>query len=99
VVFPDQQSWGTHVNVAGGAVARNARNREAAVKFLEYLSSDAAQTYFASGNNEYAAVPGVKLANPALDALGKFKAELIPIAVVGANSARVQQLLDRVGYK
>lgn len=99
IVFPNQQSWGTHVNVAGGAVAKHAKNREAAIKFLEYLSSDSAQAYFANGNNEYAVVPGVKLSNRALDAMGQFKAELIPIAVVGANSVRVQQLLDRVGYK
>jgi iron(III) transport system substrate-binding protein len=99
VVFPNQSSWGTHVNVAGGAVAKNAKNRAAAVKFLEYLASDSAQTYFANGNNEYPAVASVKLDNPALDAFGKFKAELIPISVVGLNSVRVQLILDRVGYK
>ena len=27
VVFPNQQSWGTHVNMAGGAVAKHAKNR------------------------------------------------------------------------
>jgi iron(III) transport system substrate-binding protein len=99
VVFPNQSTWGTHVNVAGGAVAKNAKNRAAAVKFLEYLASDSAQTYFANGNNEYPAVASVKLDNPALDAFGKFKAELIPISVVGLNSVRVQLILDRVGYK
>lgn len=99
VVFPNQQSWGTHVNIAGGALARHAKNRDAGVKFLEYLSTNSAQTYFANGNNEYPVVPGVKVTNPALDALGAFKAELIPISVVGLNSIRVQQSLDRVGYK
>jgi len=99
LVFPNQSSWGTHVNIAGGALARHAKNREAGVKFLEYLASDAAQGYFANGNNEYPVVRGVKLANPALDAMGEFKPELIPISVVGLNSVRVQQILDRVGYK
>ena len=99
VVFPNQASWGTHVNIAGAGVAKNARNREAAVKFLEYLAGDSAQTYFANGNNEYPAVPSVKLANPALDAMGAFKADLIPISTVGLNSVRVQQALDRAGYK
>lgn len=99
VVFPNQSSWGTHVNIAGGAVAKNAKNRDAAVKFLEYLASDEAQAYFANGNNEYPAVASVKLPNPALDALGKFKTELIPISVVGLNTVKVQQMLDRVGYK
>jgi iron(III) transport system substrate-binding protein len=98
VVFPNQSSWGTHVNVAGAAVARNAKNRDAAVQFLEYLASDSAQRYFADGNNEYPVVPGAK-PNAALSSLGVFKAETVPIAKVGANTAQVQQMLDRVGFK
>jgi iron(III) transport system substrate-binding protein len=99
VVFPNQQSWGTHVNVAGGAMARHARNRVAAVKFLEYLATDDAQRYFADGNNEYPAVSAVKISNPALDTLGTFKQELIPLSAVGQNTPKVQQMLDRAGYK
>jgi len=99
VVFPNQQSWGTHVNIAGGGVTRHAKNREAAVKFLEYLASDEAQAYFANGNNEWPTVKGLRIANPALDALGSFKAETIPVSVVGMNQVKVQQMLDRVGYR
>lgn len=98
VVFPNQNSWGTHVNIAGGAVARNAQHREAAVKFLEYLASDSAQRYFADGNNEYPIVPSVPV-NETLATMGRFKAETVPIAQVGANTAQVQQMLDRVGFK
>ncbi len=99
VVFPNQSSWGTHVNIAGAAIARHSPNLDAARQFLEYLSGDSAQTYFADGNNEWPAVASVKTSNPALEALGKFKAETIPVAVTGANQTKVQQMLDRVGYK
>ena len=99
VIFPDQQGAGTHVNVAGGAVAANAKNRAAAVKFLEYLASDSAQAYFANGNNEWPVVASVRPGNPALQTLGSFKQEAVPVAAVGANQAHVQQRLDRVGYK
>jgi iron(III) transport system substrate-binding protein len=99
VAFPDQQGVGTHVNVAGGAVAAHTKNRTAAVQFLEYLASDEAQAYFANGNNEWPVVRGVKVANVALDSLGDFKQEAVPVAAVGANQAKVQQMLDRVGYK
>lgn len=99
VVFPNQQSWGAHVNIAGAGVAKNAPHREAAVRFLEYLASDSAQGYFADGNNEWPAVATVKIGNRALAALGDFKAETVPVAQVGANTAKVQQMLDRVGYK
>ncbi len=99
VVFPNQASWGTHVNIAGAGMAKNAPHRDAARQFLEYLSSDQAQAYFADGNNEWPVVASAKTANPALDAMGKFKAETIPVAVTGQNQAKVQQMLDRVGYK
>jgi iron(III) transport system substrate-binding protein len=99
VVMPNQADHGTHVNVAGGAVARHAPNRAAAVKFLEYLSGNEAQAYFADGNNEWPVVPDIKLANPALDSLGRFKVETVPISVIGMNQVKVQQILDRVGYK
>jgi iron(III) transport system substrate-binding protein len=99
IAFANQQSWGTHVNIAGGAVARYAKNREAAVKFLEYLSSDAAQQHFANGNNEWPVVTGLRLNNPALDQMGDFKREAIPISVIGMNQVKIQKILDEIGYK
>lgn len=99
VIFPNQQDHGTHVNIAGGAVAKNAKNREAAVRFLEYLASDSAQNYFANGNNEWPAVAKLRPQNPALQALGDFKTESVPVSVVGMNQVKVQQMLDRVGYR
>ena len=103
VVFPNQNSWGTHVNIAGAAVARHAKNQGNAVKFLEYLASPSAQNYFANGNNEWPVAKGVNTDNPALKSMtggsGQFKSETIPISAVGANQVKVQQMLDRVGFK
>ena len=101
IVFPNQASWGTHVNIAGGAVARHAKNPAFAKQFLEFLASPAAQAYFANGNNEWPAAKGIKFNNPALEAMGgaTFKAETIPVSIVGMNQIKVQQMLDRVGYK
>ena len=102
VVFPNQQSWGTHMNIAGGAVAKHAKNQANAIKLMEYLASPEAQNYFANGNNEWPTAKGVEIDNPALKAMtnGKpFKSETIPISAVGANMTKVQQMLDRVGFK
>ena len=99
LVFPNQADAGTHMNIAGAAVARYAKNREAAVQFLEYLTSDSAQRYFADGNNEYPVLASARSENPALVAMGRFKAENVPIAKVGAATVQVQQMLDRVGFK
>ncbi|MGH8849052.1 MAG: Fe(3+) ABC transporter substrate-binding protein, partial [Polaromonas sp.] len=87
--------------IAGAAVAKNAKNTANAIKFMEYLASPDAQNYFANGNNEWPAVASVKVSNPALQAMtgGSFKSETIPISAVGTNQIKVQQMLDRVGYK
>jgi len=99
VVWPDQQGVGTHINVSGGGVLKNAPHKEAAVRFLEYLASNEAQRYFADGNNEWPVVLGIKVANPALEALGKFKADTIPVGSLAMYRAKAQVIFDRVGYR
>lgn len=99
VVLPNQDSYGTHMNIAGGAMARHTKNAAAAQKFLEYLASDAAQGYFANGNNEWPVVSSVRMNNRALDSMGNFKRESIPVAAVAGHIGKVQQMLDRVEYK
>ena len=101
VVFPNQGTSGTHVNIGGAAVAKHAKHPENAMLFMEYLASPFAQEYFANGNYEFPVAKGVKIENAALKAMGgdKFKAENIPLGVVAKNLTKVQQMLDRVGYK
>ncbi len=101
VVFPNQGTSGTHVNIAGAAVARHSKNPEHAIQFMEFLASPFAQDYFANGNNEFPAAKGVKVENAALKAIGgdNFKAENIPLGVVAKNITKVQQMLDRVGFR
>jgi len=99
VVWPNQQSFGSHINVSGGGVLKSAPHREAAVRFLEYLASDEAQIHFANGNNEWPVVRGVVLDNPALDAMGKFKPDALNVGVLSRNTALAQKLYDRAGWR
>ena len=99
VVFPNQASWGAHVNVSGAGVMKHAPNREAAVKFLEYLASDEAQRYFAEGNNEWPVVATVKTDNPVLRTLGEFRQDTLNVAVLGRNQPGSQRIYDRVAWK
>jgi iron(III) transport system substrate-binding protein len=99
VVFPNQGTWGTHVNISGAGVLKNAPHREAAVKFLEYLASDEAQRYFADGNNEWPVVESVKTENPVLQDFGDFKRDSLNVAVLGRNQPDSQKIYDRVGWK
>lgn len=97
-LFPNQDDRGTHVNVSGAGVLKNAPNREAAVKFLEYLASDEAQKFLADGNNEYPVVAGVAPAS-AVVGLGEFKADPVNVAVFGDNQPMAQKIFDRAGWK
>jgi iron(III) transport system substrate-binding protein len=99
VVWPNQKTTGTHINVSGAGIVKNAPNRAAAVKFLEYLSSDEAQAYFADGNNEWPVVKTAQVKNPALEALGPFKADVLPIGQLAANTALAQKVFDRAGWR
>ena len=99
VVWPNQATTGTHINVSGAGVLKHAPHKEAAVKFLEYLASDDAQRYFADGNNEWPVVSSVKVSNPALDALGKFKADTLPVKKLEMFQVKAQMIFDRAGYK
>lgn len=99
LIWPNQQSNGTHVNISGAGMLRHAPHREAAVKFLEYLASDDAQRYFADGNDEWPVVPGVKTDNPALAALGDFKADTLPIPDYAKHVTTAQKIADRAGWK
>lgn len=99
LVWPNQSSWGTHMNISGGGVLRNAPNKEAAMKFLEYLASDEAQVYFANGNNEWPVVKTAVAKNPELESLGKFKADALPIAEIATRMPAAQKLVDRAGWR
>lgn len=99
IIWPNQQSFGTHINISGGGMLKAAPNKESAVKFLEYLASDDAQRYFADGNNEWPVVPGVKTDNPALKALGSYKADTLPVPTLSKNAALAQKIYDRASWK
>jgi iron(III) transport system substrate-binding protein len=99
LVLPNQATWGTHVNISGAGVLKNAPHRQNAVKFLEYLASDDAQRYFADGNNEWPVVKSVRVDNPVLNALGDFKRDSVNVAVFGKNQPGSQKIYDRVAWK
>ena len=97
-VFPNQNDIGAHMNVSGGGVAANAPNRENAIKFLEYLTSEQAQQYFSAGNDEYPAVPGVGLA-PSVAALGIFRPDTIDLSDIAANVEAAVTVLNTAGWE
>lgn len=98
IVFPNQGDRGTHVNISAAGIARHSKNLEAARAYLEYLSTPAAQRYFAFGNSEYPAVAGVDWP-PEVAAWGKFKADSLNAGVFAKNNAEALKIMDRAGWK
>ncbi len=96
-VFPAQNAEGAHMNLSGGGVAAHAPNRENAIKFLEYLSSDSAQQYFSGGNDEYPSVPGVAI-SPSVAQLGLFRPDSVDLSAVAKNVPAAQKIFDKVGW-
>jgi iron(III) transport system substrate-binding protein len=99
LVWPNQKSYGTHINISGGGMLKTAPHKEAALRFLEYLAGDEAQAYFANGNNEWPVVKSSAVRNPALDSLGAFKADGLNVGVLSKNTALAQKVFDRAGWR
>ncbi len=98
VFWPNQKGRGVHVNISGAGVTRYAKNRDNAVRLIEFLSSPDAQSLFADANYEYPANPAAK-PHSLIAKWGAFKGDQVDVAAAGALQAAAVKLLDRVGYK
>jgi len=98
IIFPNQDGRGVHANIGGAGVVATAPNKENAVRFLEFLSSDTAQQIFAESNHEFPAVEGV-LKNPVLDSWGNLNIDDINVSVLGTNNPEAVKIFDRVGWR
>ena len=96
--WPNQDTTGVHVNVSGAGVTKHAKNKKAAVQFLEWLSSEKAQNLFADANMEYPANPKVEV-HEYVKAWGRFKASQQNLAAAGRLQPDAIKLMDRAGYR
>jgi iron(III) transport system substrate-binding protein len=109
---PEQQEWGnainvvlptftdgagTHVNISGAAIAKNAPNNENAIKLLEFLVSAEAQAIYAKANFEYPVLAGAEV-DPIIAALGELKPDPLPLHEIGVHRKDASVLVDKVGF-
>lgn len=99
IFFPNQETTGTHVNISGAGIISASKNKEAAVKFLEFLTSEETQEEFSALNYEFPANPSVEVQNEFLKSLGEFKSQDINLTVLGENSKKASQMMDEAGWK
>jgi iron(III) transport system substrate-binding protein len=98
VFWPNQNNGGVHVNISGAGVTRYGRNEQAAIKLLEFLSSDKAQNLFADVNMEYPANPRIE-ADSFVAAWGNFKQNPMNLVKAGELQTTATKLMDRAGYR
>ncbi|MFS2205364.1 Fe(3+) ABC transporter substrate-binding protein [Variovorax sp. Varisp36] len=92
------KSGGTHVNISGAAVAKNAPQRANAVKLLEFLVSEPAQALYAQTNYEYPVRKGVALDPIIASSIGELKADPLPVAEIAKYRKQASALVDKVGF-
>ena len=104
VFFPNQpgvagsDGRGAHINVSGAGVTRHADNRDGAVRLLEFLLSDEAQSAYAQANYEFPVRDDIALA-PEVAAWGEFVADDLALEALGANAQQATMIFDRVGWQ
>ena len=96
IIFPNQGNRGTHVNLSGAGVLKTAPNRENAIRFIEFLTSDAAQVVLADSNNEYPVVATVTPTGP-IAAHADFRPSGVNAELFGTNAAKATEIYDRAG--
>ncbi len=97
VILPTFASGGTHVNVSGVVLAKNAPNKANAMKLIEWLAGDTAQHMYADTNNEYPVKANIK-PNEIVAGYGKLNPDPMPLSKIAENKKAAANLVDKVGF-
>lgn len=98
VIWPNQADRGAHINISGVALTKNAPNKAAAIKLIDFLLSEESQLWYAKTNHEYPVLAGIPWSE-LLQSFGKFNTEQVPLGKLGELNATAVQLMDRAGWK
>jgi iron(III) transport system substrate-binding protein len=97
IVFPTFEGGGTHMNVSGVALTKAAPNKDAALKLMEFLSSDEAQRIYAEANNEFPVKPGVERSE-LVKSWGDFTTDALGLMEVAKSRPEALKLMEEVNY-
>jgi iron(III) transport system substrate-binding protein len=97
ILFPSSAELGTHVNISGMMLTKSAPNKDNALKLMEYLASDAAQSLYAAGNFEYPVNPAVAPTD-LVKSWGTLTSDALPVADVAKNIAAASKMMEDVGF-
>jgi iron(III) transport system substrate-binding protein len=97
IVFPTFEAGGTHLNISGVAMTKSAPNKDNALKFMEWLASDAAQKIYAETNHEFPVKAGVAKSD-LVASWGEFTPDTTPLADIAAARAAALKIMETVNF-
>ena len=99
IVFPNQgeEDRGAHINLSGAGIAKYSKNKEAALRLLEFLSAPEAQSLYAEINFEYPVNPLGEVSDE-LKSWGAFKEDQLPIETIAKLSKPAQFIINETGW-
>lgn len=98
VFFPNQQTTGTHINISGIGLAKYSKNKENAIKLIEFLTGKEAQETITNENFEFPVNPQAQLPE-LLKSWGEFKTQEIDFAKLGVHNKKALEILNKAGWK
>ena len=98
IFFPAQETTGTHINISGAGVTAYSKNKENAIKLIEFLSSVEAQEIFAEANQEYPVNANAK-ASDTVKSWGTFKEDTIQLNEVGKYTKEAVEIATKANWK
>ena len=97
IVFPTFVEGGTHMNISGMAMTKAAPNRDAALKLMEFLSSDEAQKIYAETNHEFPVKPGVPV-SALVASWGSFTPDTLPMIDIAAERPVALKIMEEINF-
>ena len=97
--FPNQKGRGTHMNISGGGILKNAPNKANAIKLLEFLVTKEAQSHIVNNTFEYPIIEGVK-PSKLIGQFGlNFKQDLkTKVSIYYKNQAAALKIMTEAGW-
>ncbi|MGC8202733.1 Fe(3+) ABC transporter substrate-binding protein [Aliiroseovarius sp. PTFE2010] len=95
--FPVFEGGGTHMNISGVAMTKATDNKDEALKFMEFLTSPAAQEIYAEANYEYPIAPGAK-PSELVQGWGSFTPDAVNLMDIAAERAKALRITEQVDY-
>lgn len=97
LLFPDAAGRGTHVNISGVVLAKNAPHKEQAMQLIAFLASDDGQRIYAEQVNEYPLDANVKISDR-VKAWGTMKPDALPLGEIAKHRKQASEIMDKVGF-